>query len=124
MYLSSCFLETWAICTILIFCFCTSFAIFDFQKTVDKDTKICYNNTVTNDPLAQMAEHMTFNHGVRSSTLRWVTKENGYRVAISVFFVGLFHESDSANFRLREFAITCDRSDCALSATLKRRFEF
>ena len=26
------------------------------------------------DPLAQMAEHMTFNHGVRSSTLRWVTK--------------------------------------------------
>ena len=29
-----------------------------------------------NDPLAQMAEHMTFNHGVRSSTLRWVTKRN------------------------------------------------
>ena len=27
------------------------------------------------DPLAQMAEHMTFNHGVRSSTLRWVTNE-------------------------------------------------
>ncbi len=25
------------------------------------------------DPLAQMAERMTFNHGVRSSTLRWVT---------------------------------------------------
>ena len=22
-----------------------------------------------------MAEHMTFNHGVRSSTLRWVTKK-------------------------------------------------
>ncbi len=27
------------------------------------------------DPLAQMVEHMTFNHGVRSSTLRWVTKQ-------------------------------------------------
>ncbi len=27
----------------------------------------------SDDPLAQMAEHMTFNHGVRSSTLRWVT---------------------------------------------------
>ena len=25
------------------------------------------------DPLAQMVEHMTFNHGVRSSTLRWIT---------------------------------------------------
>ena len=24
-------------------------------------------------PLAQMAEHVTFNHGVRSSTLRWLT---------------------------------------------------
>ena len=30
------------------------------------------------DPLAQMAEHMTFNHGVRSSTLRWVTKKGRY----------------------------------------------
>ncbi len=26
-------------------------------------------------PLAQMVEHMTFNHGVRSSTLRWSTKK-------------------------------------------------
>ena len=25
-------------------------------------------------PLAQMAEHLTFNQGVRSSTLRWSTK--------------------------------------------------
>ena len=36
-----------------------------------------YNTRVgKNDPLAQMAEHMTFNHGVRSSTLRWVTNTN------------------------------------------------
>ena len=27
------------------------------------------------DPLAQPAEHMTFNHGVRSSILRWVTRK-------------------------------------------------
>ena len=34
------------------------------------------------DPLAQAAEHMTFNHGVRSSSPRWVTKkENPNRFA-------------------------------------------
>ena len=27
------------------------------------------------DPLAQLAEHLTFNQGVRSSNLRWVTNE-------------------------------------------------
>ena len=28
-----------------------------------------------NDPLAQLAEHLTFNQGVRSSSLRWVTRK-------------------------------------------------
>ena len=28
------------------------------------------------DPLAQSVEHLTFNQGVRSSNLRWVTKKN------------------------------------------------
>ena len=28
----------------------------------------------TYDPLAQSAEHLTFNQGVRSSNLRWITK--------------------------------------------------
>ena len=27
------------------------------------------------DPLAQVVEHLTFNQGVRSSSLRWVTKQ-------------------------------------------------
>ena len=27
------------------------------------------------DPLAQSVEHLTFNQGVRSSNLRWITKE-------------------------------------------------
>ena len=27
------------------------------------------------DPLAQLAEHLTFNQGVRGSTPRWVTKQ-------------------------------------------------
>ena len=32
------------------------------------------------DPLAQLAEHLTFNQGVRSSNLRWVTKFYGLGV--------------------------------------------
>ena len=28
------------------------------------------------DPLAQLAEHLTFNQGVRSSSLRWVTRKS------------------------------------------------
>ncbi len=28
------------------------------------------------DPLAQSVEHLTFNQGVRSSSLRWITKQN------------------------------------------------
>ena len=28
------------------------------------------------DPLAQAVEHLTFNQGVRSSILRWVTKKS------------------------------------------------
>ena len=63
---------------------------------------LCYNNQVAKksniDPLAQMAEHMTFNHGVRSSTLRWVTKKNGVRTCSdAVLFADLYYESNSAN---------------------------
>ena len=29
------------------------------------------------DPLAQLAEHLTFNQGVRSSNLRWITISGG-----------------------------------------------
>ena len=31
----------------------------------------------SNDPLAQLAEHLTFNQGVRSSSLRWITNSGG-----------------------------------------------
>ena len=37
------------------------------------------------DPLAQMAEHLTFNQGVRGSTPRWVTKTK--RADLSALFV-------------------------------------
>ena len=32
-----------------------------------------FAETPRRDPLAQLAEHLTFNQGVRSSNLRWVT---------------------------------------------------
>ena len=31
---------------------------------------------VTNDSLAQLVEHLTFNQGVPSSSLGWITNEN------------------------------------------------
>ena len=42
-----------------------------------------------NDPLAQPAEHMTFNHGVRGSIPRWITKK------ITALFVGLLFFCDN-----------------------------
>ena len=36
--------------------------------------------------LAQSVEHMTFNHGVRSSTLRWITKNRQISDEICRFF--------------------------------------
>ena len=36
-------------------------------------------------PLAQMVEHMTFNHGVRSSSLRWSTKKTEMLLRFGLF---------------------------------------
>ena len=33
----------------------------------------CYNNISQIGPLAQLAEHVTFNHGVPGSNLGWIT---------------------------------------------------
>ena len=38
------------------------------------------------DPLAQLAEHMTFNHGVRSSILRWSKREKPRKHEFRGFF--------------------------------------
>ena len=38
-------------------------------------------------PLAQKVEHMTFNHGVRSSTLRWSTKKTSFKRNSSFFIL-------------------------------------
>ncbi len=43
---------------------------------LDKAVPLCYSyRAAKNDPLAQAVEHMTFNHGVRGSIPRWITKE-------------------------------------------------
>ena len=53
-------------------------------------------DTDTYGPLAQSAEHMTFNHGVRSSNLRWLTKQkkNPYRI-LFLFIYELCGDSNS-----------------------------
>ena len=46
----------------------------------------------TDDPLAQLAEHLTFNQGVRSSSLRWVTTQNPLHQAIQgVLLIRVFN---------------------------------
>ena len=49
-----------------------------------------YHILVSNDPLAQTVEHLTFNQGVRSSSLRWVTNKKAQRIALC-FFVALLY---------------------------------
>ena len=53
------------------------------QKSLDFLVQILYDNQADlqiqpaqskYDPLAQSVEHLTFNQGVRSSNLRWITK--------------------------------------------------
>ena len=46
------------------------------------------------DPLAQLAEHLTFNQGVRSSNLRWVTSKALLRKQKGlILFYGFFDQS-------------------------------
>ena len=48
------------------------------MKQCDILTPACESN----DSLAQPVEHMTFNHGVRSSILRWVTTKKAHRFGV------------------------------------------
>ena len=53
----------------------------NLEKRVDKLLLICYYIVVqTNAPVAQLVEHMTFNHGVRSSILRRSTKKSACQI--------------------------------------------
>ena len=64
-----------------IFCYCIkqlSLGYSQVGKAPDFDSGMrrfesCYPSQY--DPLAQPVEHLTFNQGVRSSNLRWVTKK-------------------------------------------------
>ena len=42
------------------------------------------------DPLAQSVEHLTFNQGVRSSNLRWITSKFPLKSPIFGYFRGFF----------------------------------
>ena len=52
-----------------------------------------------NDPLAQPAEHMTFNHGVRSSILRWITKQKRHPFGCLFYFIILRNKNSGHPYR-------------------------
>ena len=59
---------------------------------------ILYIGSADNDPLAQSVEHLTFNQGVRSSSLRWVTKAKNTRTKFGCFLLSwIFPDSSSSN---------------------------
>ena len=45
------------------------------QGLLPEDYFLLRRRQAAYDPLAQLAEHLTFNQGVRSSNLRWVTRK-------------------------------------------------
>ena len=66
-----------------------------------------------------MAEHMTFNHGVRSSTLRWVTKTEGIRTCSDAFCFG------DPSYQSRTLPIASQTKDfCYLNAIGERACAF
>ncbi len=76
-------------------------------KARDFDSRIVGSNPATPakkiytvyDPLAQSVEHLTFNQGVRSSNLRWITTEEPTKI----LFVGsLFTETRAVMAKLAD----------------------
>ena len=70
------------------------------QKSLDFLVQILYDNQADlqiqpaqnkYDPLAQSVEHLTFNQGVRSSNLRWITIRESPDVVVYQRFQGFFH---------------------------------
>ena len=112
-----------------------------FRKSVDKRGKMWYHILVSNDPLAQTVEHLTFNQGVRSSSLRWVTKNKitalravilfypsrrlGMESRVSVYGIGAaaWHHLGVFSLRLdsiRDFVAIPYRSKLRIPYTLTR----
>ncbi len=91
-----------------------------FQKYFKKQLTNCQKRDIISklqnmhDPLAQSVEHMTFNHGVRSSSLRWVTiNERNHQRWFRSFIMLLTRP----NFRKCE-AFACFAHCCRVSAAI------
>ena len=77
-----------------------------FVKALDKHLGIVYSTSVVHrcgmyEPLAQLAEHLTFNQGARGSNPRWLTKA---LAKASAFFVAKTAEKPSG-FRFCHYAV-------------------
>ena len=68
------------------------------QKSLDFLVQILYDNQADlqiqpaqskYDPLAQSVEHLTFNQGVRSSNLRWLTIHKTLKKLDVISFLGV-----------------------------------
>lgn len=59
-----------------------------------------------NDPLAQMVEHLTFNQGVRSSSLRWVTSRQCLHPVLNEVQCGAKLHTTRARFRFKSGCLT------------------
>ena len=83
-------------------------------KATDFDSVIAGSNPaipaiffLAYDSLAQLAEHLTFNQGVRSSNLRWVTKnsasDENFRsgVTFCLFYAQFTHNHYFCNFDIQ-----------------------
>ena len=91
-----------------------------FQKYFKKQLTNCQKRDIISklqnilDPLAQSVEHMTFNHGVRSSSLRWVTisernHQRWFRSFIMLLTRPNFHKCE---------AFACFAHCCRVSAAI------
>ena len=67
-----------------VICKANDFFILDKKRFVWYHIKVGFEEY---DPLAQTVEHLTFNQGVRSSSLRWVTKSEFFNS--DLFFLNL-----------------------------------
>ena len=63
---------------------------------------------IANDPLAQSVEHLTFNQGVRSSSLRWVTKK-ALETFVSEAFLIFISRPNSLQLRKELMCVRCGR---------------
>ena len=76
------------------------------------------------DPLAQLAEHLTFNQGVRSSNLRWITSKFPLKSLIMAFLGDFLCPFPMDTFVrvLRYFTLLYDKMYTKMYTTLSQSF--